>query len=235
MTLFIEYLLIGIIGFISLYMLIPSMITRINGFGIFRKGKTKKQVALTFDDGPHPKYTPELLNVLQDYQVKATFFVLGSQAELYPHLIRRMHREGHQIGIHNYDHTSNWLMLPWTVRRDHLERTGDIIESITGERPDHYRPPWGLMNAFDFFHPKLYRIVLWSLMVGDWRSRSCHKKLKSTLLNGITDGSVILLHDSGDTLGADRDAPQFMLRALEETLHQLQGRDWQYVRIDEMA
>jgi peptidoglycan/xylan/chitin deacetylase (PgdA/CDA1 family) len=110
-------------------------------FGVFHKGTSKNQVAFTFDDGPHPRYTPELLDLLQDYQVKATFFVLGSQADLHPDLIRRMHREGHQIGIHNYNHTSNWLMLPWTVRRDHMERTADIIESIIGKRPDHYRPP----------------------------------------------------------------------------------------------
>ncbi|MFB5760909.1 polysaccharide deacetylase family protein [Paenibacillus medicaginis] len=231
----VKYLLIGLIGFISLYMLIPSFLPRIIRLGAFRKGTTKNQVAFTFDDGPHPQYTPELLDLLQEYQVKATFFVLGSQAELHPDLIRRIHGEGHQIGIHNYDHVSNWLMLPWTVRRDHMERTADIIESIIGKRPDHYRPPWGLMNAFDFFHPKSYRIVLWSLKAGDWRSRSCHKKLKATLLNGITDGSVILLHDSGDSPGADRHAPYFMLRALEEVLHQLQGRNLQFVRLDEMA
>ncbi|MBM6994723.1 polysaccharide deacetylase family protein [Paenibacillus sp. DXFW5] len=228
------YLLMGLIGFMGLYMIIPSLLPRIMRIGVFRKGKTKNQVAFTFDDGPHPRYTPELLDLLQEYQVKATFFVLGSQAELYPDLIRRMHREGHQIGIHNYVHTSNWLMLPGTVRRDHIERTADIIESIIGKRPNHYRPPWGLMNLFDFFHPS-YRIVLWSLKAWDWRSKSCRKQLRATLLNGITDGSVILLHDSGDTPGADRHAPYFMLRALKEVLHQLQGRNLQFVRLDEMA
>lgn len=230
-----EAMLIVLIGFISLYMIVPSLLSRVTRFGVFCKGTTKNQVAFTFDDGPHPQYTPELLNLLQDHQVKATFFVLGSQAELYPDLIRRMHREGHQIGIHNYNHTANWLMFPWTVRRDHMERTADIIESIIGERPNHYRPPWGLMNGFDFFHSKAYRTVLWSLKVGDWRNKNCRKKMKKVLLTKITDGSVILLHDSGDTLGADRHAPFFMLRALKEVLHQLQGRNLQFVRLDEMA
>lgn len=233
--LLVQYLSIGLIVFISLYMLIPSLVPRLTGLGAFRKGTTKNQVAFTFDDGPHPKYTPELLDLLQAYHVKATFFVLGSQAELHPDLIRRMDREGHQIGIHNYDHTSNWLMFPWTVRRAHMERTADIIESIIGRRPDHYRPPWGLMNAFDFFHLKSYRIVLWSLEAGDWRSRSCRKNLKATLLSRITDGSVILLHDSGDTPGADRNAPYYMLQALEEALQHLQGHHLQFVRLDEMA
>lgn len=219
----------------TLYMFAPSLITRLTGLGVFRKGSVHNQVAFTFDDGPHPLYTPKLLDLLNDYQVKATFFVLGAQAEQYPELIRRMDREGHQIGIHNYCHTSNWLMLPGTVRRKHLDRSADIIESIVGIRPDHYRPPWGLINLFDIFRNKHYRIVLWSLMAGDWSSHACQTRLRSTLLRRITGGSVILLHDSGETIGADTQAPSYMLQALEDVLHQLQTKELQFVRLDEMA
>lgn len=161
--------------------------------------------------------------------------MLGSRAEQYPDLIRRMDREGHQIGIHNYCHTSNWLMLPSTVRREHLDRSADIIESIVGIRPNHYRPPWGLINLFDFFRHKQYRIVLWSLKAGDWNIRACQTRMQAILLGGITDGSVVLLHDSGETAGADRHAPYFMLQALEEVLNQLQARNLQFVRLDEMS
>ncbi|MGM1048801.1 MAG: polysaccharide deacetylase family protein [Bacillota bacterium] len=229
------YLVGGILCITTFYMFIPSLITRITGIGVFRKGTVKKQVAFTFDDGPHPQYTPKLLDLLKLHQVKATFFVLGSKAEQYPELIRRIDREGHQIGIHNYCHTSNWLMLPSTIRRVHLDRSADIIESIVGTRPNYYRPPWGLINIFDFFRRKQYRIALWSVMGGDWRSRFCQTRLQSTLLGGITDGSVVLLHDSGDTVGADQHAPYFMLKALEEVLNQLQTRNLQFVRLDEMS
>ncbi|MEK4351899.1 polysaccharide deacetylase family protein [Paenibacillus sp. FSL R5-0475] len=229
------YLIGGILCTATLYMFIPSLITRVSGFGVFRKGTVKKQVAFTFDDGPHPKYTPILLDLLKLHQVKATFFVLGSRAEQYPDLIRRMDREGHQIGIHNYCHTSNWLMLPRTIRREHLDRSADIIESIVGTRPNHYRPPWGLINLFDFFRYKQYRIVLWSLKAGDWNTRVCQTRMQATLLSGITDGSVVLLHDSGETVGADRHAPYFMLQSLEEVLNQLQTRNLQFVRLDEMS
>jgi peptidoglycan/xylan/chitin deacetylase (PgdA/CDA1 family) len=230
-----KYLAGGILWGAALYMFVPSLITRMTGFGVFRKGKVKKQVAFTFDDGPHPKYTPELLDLLELYQVKATFFVLGSQAEQYPELIRRMDREGHQIGIHNYYHKTNWLMLPGTIRREHLERSADIIESIVGTRPNYYRPPWGLINVFDFFRHKQYRIVLWSLKAGDWSSRVCQTRMQSTLLGRITDGSVVLLHDSGETMGADPHAPYYMLQALKEVLSELQTRNLQFVRLDEMA
>ncbi|GGG01647.1 polysaccharide deacetylase familiy protein [Paenibacillus albidus] len=223
------------LGLATLYMFIPSILTRMIGWGVLRKGHTKHRAAFTFDDGPHPQYTPRLLDLLKQHQVKATFFVLGSQAEQYPELIRRMHREGHQIGIHNYEHISNWLMLPGTIRREHLERSADIIESIIGIRPSYYRPPWGLINIFDFFLRKPYRIALWSLIAGDWSSRVCRTKLRSTLLSQITDGTVVVLHDSGEAPGADRNAPYFMLEALEEVLGQLQSRDLQFVRLDELA
>lgn len=230
-----KYLAGGILCAASFYMFVPSLISRLTGLGVFRKGKAEKQVAFTFDDGPHPNYTPQLLDLLQLHQVKATFFVLGSQAEQYPELIRRMNREGHQIGIHNYDHKTNWLMLPGTVRREHLERSADIIESIVGIRPNYYRPPWGLINVFDFFHNRQYRVVLWSLKGGDWSSRVCQTRLQSTLLGRITDGSVVLLHDSGETMGADHNAPFYMLQALEEVLGELKERNLQFVRLDEMA
>lgn len=226
---------IALLFIVTLYMVVPSLITRIAGLGVIRKGRAVRQVAFTFDDGPHPEYTPRLLDLLEAHQVKATFFVLGAQAEQYPDLIRRMDREGHQIGIHNYCHTSNWLMLPGTIRHKHLERSADIIESIVGTRPDHYRPPWGLINLYDFLRLKQYRIVLWSLIPGDWSSRVCQTRLQSTLLGRITDGSIIALHDSGETVGADRQAPHFMLLALEQALEQLKTRNLEFVRLDEMA
>ncbi|MCE3201730.1 polysaccharide deacetylase family protein [Paenibacillus sonchi] len=230
-----SHLTIGIISIFILYMLLPSLLTRLAGYGVMRRGTSPKEVAFTFDDGPHPEYTPRLLDLLAQHKVKATFFVLGSQAERYPELIRRMDQEGHQIGIHNYIHTSNWLMLPGTIRRGHLKRTADIVESIIGTRPDYYRPPWGLINMFDFFRLKQYRIVLWSLMAHDWSRKKCQTSLRSTLLNRIRDGSIIVLHDSGDTLGADGNAPHYMLQALEEVLNQLKTRNLKCVRVDEMA
>lgn len=229
------YLAIGMVTIFFLYMLAPSLITRLTGYGVLRQGTTPQQVAFTFDDGPHPEYTPRLLDLLKLHQVKATFFVLGAQAEQYPELIRRMDREGHQIGIHNYVHTSNWLMLPGTIRHGHLERTADIVESIIGSRPNHYRPPWGLINVFDFLRLRQYRIVLWSIMGHDWSRERCQTSLRSTLLDRMKDGSIILLHDSGDTLGADGNAPHYMLQALEEVLLQLKTRNLRCVRLDEMA
>ncbi len=220
---------------LALYTVLPWIMTRVFGIGVMREGKGSKEVAFTFDDGPDPVYTPLLLDLLRKRGIKGTFFILGAKAQEYPELILRMHREGHLIGIHNYNHMSNWLMLPWTVQRRQVERSADIVESITGVRPVYYRPPWGIINLFDYFLRKRYTIVLWSVMVQDWRSRIGTDRMKTVLLDRIRDGSIVLLHDSGDTFGADRDAPGYMLRALEEVIDELEERGYRYLRVDELT
>lgn len=167
---------------IVLYMIVPFALTRILGWGVHSEVGAEKEIAFTFDDGPDPCYTPELLDLLKEHGIKATFFVLGKKAKQYPELIERMHREGHQIGIHNYTiHPTD--PLPWTNRRKQVDRTADIVERITGERPIFYRPPWGLLNLGDFFLLReSYRIVLWSVMVGDWKASLSAEQLKDALI-----------------------------------------------------
>ncbi|REB05649.1 polysaccharide deacetylase family protein [Sporosarcina sp. BI001-red] len=217
-----------------MYVFLPWILTRIFGLGIFRKGGNDGQIAFTFDDGPDPLYTPHLLALLNKHEVKATFFVLGHKANQHPDIIRRIHEEGHQIGIHNYTHRPNWFMMPWTTTHQHIKKTSDIIEFITGIKPLYYRPPWGIINAYDLFFRKKYDIVLWSMMPGDWKRDVSQNKLKGLLLRNIRKGSVILLHDSGETIGSDQDAPKYMMVALDDVLMDVKQRGLHCVRIDEM-
>jgi len=231
-----NFITILLFPFVTIYMIIPFLFTRIFGFFVFSKGTRNKQIAFTFDDGPDPKYTPELLDLLKEFGVKATFFVLGNKAEKYPELISRMHDEGHLIGIHNYTHKSpNWIMTPWKIKRMQVDRTADIVRDITGERPIYYRPPWGILNLGDvIILRKAYKIVLWSVMASDWKSKVGADKLKRVLLKNIKSGSIVLLHDSGDTPGADEDAPGNMLKGLREVIADLQRREYSCVRIDQL-
>lgn len=231
-----QQILILFVLFVFAYMLVPFFMTRICGFGVCSRGRRADQIAFTFDDGPDPEYTPKLLDLLREKDIKATFFVLGSKAEKFPELIRRIHREGHQIGIHNYTHhLPNWLMTPWFIRQHHVEQTAEIVERITGERPTLYRPPWGIMNAADLlFLRKSYRIVLWTVMGWDWKRQANADPLKQRLLHKIKPGSIVLLHDSGDTAGADEDAPEQMLEGLKEVLQEVRLRGYRCVRTDEL-
>jgi peptidoglycan/xylan/chitin deacetylase (PgdA/CDA1 family) len=224
----------GVLILFFIYCAIPSMLARIFGLGVFQKGRRDRgKIALTFDDGPDPNFTPLLLDLLKKYNVKATFFVVGSKAEKYPDLISRMHQEGHLIGIHNYVHRANWCMSPWAVRKQ-LKDSANIIRKITGKKPVYYRPPWGLFNLFDFLLGKQYELVLWSVMVGDWRSRGGSTKIKKRLLEKIRDGAIIVLHDSDQTWGTNENAPLYMIEALEEVLMQVNHLHYKCVRIDEM-
>ncbi|WP_314589658.1 polysaccharide deacetylase family protein [Paenibacillus terrigena] len=226
-----------VVLFLVMYMLVPFVLTRICGLIVVRRGKASRQLAITFDDGPNPIYTPKLLDMLQAQGVRATFFVLGGEAEKYPDIIRRMHQEGHQIGIHNYTHTTNWVMTPGEVMREQVEHSADIIERITGERPTCYRPPWGILNLGDLFRFRWnnkYRIILWSVMVGDWKRSTTAERLRRKLMRRITPGAIVVLHDSGETFGADADAPLQMIAGLESVLQEVKQQGYACVRVDEM-
>ncbi|MGJ7913039.1 polysaccharide deacetylase family protein [Neobacillus sp. LXY-1] len=223
--------LIGII--LIFYWFVPYLITRVFGIGVIKRKGSSTEVAFTFDDGPNPVYTPQILDLLKRHQIKATFFVLGSKAEKYPEIIKRIYDEGHLLGIHNFVHRANWGMSPWKVRRD-LEKSAFIIEKITEERPIYYRPPWGLLNLFDLFLLKKYKIILWSVMAEDWRSNGGSEKVKNRLLHQIKKGDVVLLHDCGTTWGADEDAPMNTIMALNDVFNELSKMGISCVRIDEM-
>ncbi|WP_331436888.1 polysaccharide deacetylase family protein [Paenibacillus sp. E194] len=146
-----------------------------------------------------------------------------------------MHEEGHQIGIHNYTHMPNWVMTPRNIRREHVDRSADIIERITGERPTFYRPPWGILNMGDLFLlRKSYRLVLWSIIARDWKLDTGERNLRKLLSERIEPGSVIVLHDSGDTFGADREAPKQMITVLRDVLSETHRRGLKCVRTDEL-
>lgn len=226
-------IIVVLVSLLVIYWLIPYFLTRVIGIGILKQNNHSAKIAFTFDDGPNPIYTPQLLDLLKLYNIKATFFVVGSKAEKYPELIERMHAEGHLIGLHNYIHKSNWIMFPWTIRR-HLMKSASIIERITGQRPIYYRPPWGLMNLFDFFLLKQFKMILWSVMAEDWRSKGGSEKIKNRLLESIKSGDVILLHDCGNTFGADENAPINTINALKDVFKEISNRGIASVRIDEL-
>ncbi|MCM3746632.1 polysaccharide deacetylase family protein [Paenibacillus pasadenensis] len=228
-----ENLLVWGFYFLSLYAFIPGLVSRLFGFRVFKKGLADKEIALTFDDGPDPVYTPRLLDLLARHDARATFFVVGAHAERHPELLQRMRDEGHTIGIHNYVHKTNWIMRPKTVKRQ-IALTADVIKRATGQAPSLYRPPWGIVNLFDFSKKGQYKIVLWSGIFGDWKSHENSKKLKNRLVKKLKPGEVLLLHDCGLTLGADKDAPAQMLEALQIYLEEGTARNYRFVTIPQL-
>ncbi|MDQ0110781.1 polysaccharide deacetylase family protein [Paenibacillus harenae] len=226
-------LFLWILYLATLYAFLPGLISRTFGYRVFKRGRVDKEIALTFDDGPDSVYTPLLLDLLARHKAKATFFVVGSHALGQEDILVRMKAEGHVIGIHNYVHKSNWLMRPRAVQRQ-IEATNDIIEKATGKRSIYYRPPWGIVNVFDFAKAGYLHIILWSAMFSDWKRSVGSEKLKKRMMKRLKPGEVLLLHDCGRTFGADPEAPENMLIALESYLEEGSKLGYRFVGIDEM-
>ncbi|WP_026693148.1 polysaccharide deacetylase family protein [Peribacillus kribbensis] len=200
------------------YSVIPTLVIRKLEMGIKKSLPGSKGIALTFDDGPHPEYTVKLLDLLKKYKVKASFFVVGSKAQRYPNIIKRMHAEGHTVGIHHFNHISGWLLPPISLKMQ-LDMTEKAIERITKSQVRFYRPPWGHFNLFTLVLSRKYSTVMWSGIFGDWKVKN-HKTLLQEMRKATKDGAIFLLHDCGETFGADREAPGYMLESLEVYLEE---------------
>ena len=157
------------------------------------------EVALTFDDGPSED-TERLLDVLDESEVKATFFMIGRQVERFPATARRVVAEGHEVGNHSYSHPIFLYRTPRETRQQ-LERAQTVITKITGIRPRFARPPCGVRTpAYFRAAEKLgLRTVQWDVAGFDWKSRSA-KRIAHEVLRRVVPGSIILLHD-GDSEG----------------------------------
>ena len=156
----------------------------------------KPFVAMTFDDGPHPRNTPRLLDMLRERNIKATFYVIGRNVDLYPALTRRIVAEGHEIGNHTYTHGNLTKMSDEKVRGE-LNRCRESIAKATGVQPRTMRPPYGalLQRQRAWIHGEYgYPTILWSVDPRDWQ-RPGPSVVTSRILSGTTPGAIILAHD----------------------------------------
>lgn len=225
------YLLIASFAVIVFYALIPTIVIRTYGKGITKKVEGEKGIALTFDDGPNPEYTMTLLDLLKKYHIKATFFVMGNKVKKHPEIIKRMHQEGHVIGIHHFHHLSNWVLPPFYLKWQ-ISMTEKAIRDCIGEKVNFYRPPWGHFNLFTKYVSKDYEAIMWSHVFRDWKIESCKTTLLDQLRKVPEDGSILLLHDCGKTMGADQTAPKYMMENLEVYLKESIKKGRRFITID---
>jgi peptidoglycan/xylan/chitin deacetylase (PgdA/CDA1 family) len=155
-------------------------------------------VALTLDDGPDPRSTPAFLRSLARLGVPATFFVLGAMAARAPGLLRRIHDDGHEIGVHGWTHRDHLRMTPGRVHGE-LARTAELIHGVCGAPPVWFRPPYGVLSAGSLLAAARLglRPVLWSAWGRDWEPGATTGTVLAHLRSGgIRGGATLLLHDS---------------------------------------
>lgn len=165
-----------------------------------RAPEARGRLALTYDDGPNPEFTPRLLELLDSFNAKATFFVIGRWAAREPGLLRELVAAGHAIGNHTYSHVTMPLRSAGSVR-DELRRCRDAVESagVTFSTVDGaalMRPPWGRRRpgTLRVLREEGYAPVTWSVTGWDWRARTTAERIGAHC-TGAADGDVILLHD----------------------------------------
>ena len=161
----------------------------------------EKWIALTFDDGPHPTHTPEILDLLREYNVKATFFVVGSNVELCPEITRRTLDEGHELGNHTYSH-ANLARKTERETEDEIGKTAAVLDQLYSYETTLLRPPGGcLTSAVSKNLMSLgCTVVLWSVDPRDWAHTKTEKIVKNVRDN-VRPGDILLFHDyiSGET------------------------------------
>ncbi len=195
-----EMVIVVIAGFIVAWMilyLIPDVIWHHLQWGAVFGSREHHQMALTFDDGPGPETAP-ILEVLQEHNARATFFVVADRAKHYPDLLKTMVADGHEIGLHGNSHRSMYLFWPWTVFQE-IRKGLDEIEDITGTRPTSYRPPWGHHNIVTVLAARRLglRRVLWSIVPDDWKTGKTPDMIERYVVQLSHPGAITVLHDGG--------------------------------------
>ncbi len=170
--------------------------TKNNNTDVYRSNKNSfMKIALTFDDGPHPRYTPQILEILNEYDIKATFFVIGINAYNYPEALEEITKYGHEIGNHTYTHP-HVSCLNSNILKNEVEKCESIIYGQTDYKTKLFRPPEGFIDADvkTILRELDYKVILWDLDTRDWAHNSPND-ISEYVINNIESGDIILMHD----------------------------------------
>jgi len=188
------------------------------------KSKRKKTIALTFDDGPVPEQTPWVLDLLDEYDIKATFFCVGDNVRKYPEIFEDIIRRGHTIGNHTFNHIQ-LFKNSWKDYSDNIEKC-NIVQD---HKARYFRAPHGQITpwrAWQITHSLGFeRLVFWDVMPKDYDNRLSPEEVFSNVRNYVRDGSLIVFHDS--IKAGDR-----MRYALKHTIEEYKSQGWDFVAID---
>lgn len=209
--------------------LIPEMGLAYSGV-TYQLISKEKIIALTFDDGPHPIYTPQILDILDQYQVKATFFMIGSLMEEYPDIVKEVAARGHLIANHTYTHPDNLRTLSPEKLKWEIDQCQQSMQRIAGQNTHLFRPPRGILNReiIRTLHEKGYTIALWGICAYQ-RETPTPEMMATRVINHAHPGQIVLLHDGRtDFRWKDVEATRLIVKNLSRqgyrfvTLEQLQ-------------
>jgi peptidoglycan/xylan/chitin deacetylase (PgdA/CDA1 family) len=218
---------VGALGAWISYAWLPQLLTP----GCVWRGPRKGfRIALTFDDGPDPEWTPRVADALAAAGVPATFFLVGERAARAPGLVRALASAGHEIANHSWSHRSAWLAGPRRTDEE-IGRAHAVLADLSGRAPRHFRPPWGMVNASMFRALRRWqeRCVFWSIQTEGLRRRPAARQA-AYVLERAHPGAIVDLHDAEGVAGA----PARLHAALPAMLEGLRGAGYDLVTLTDL-
>ncbi|WP_085991076.1 polysaccharide deacetylase family protein [Oceanobacillus senegalensis] len=200
----------------------------INNGMVFMGDSSEKRIALTFDDGPENTYTPQILEILRQENVKATFFVVGERVREYPEQLRRMYKDGHAIGNHTWNHPH----LSKVKDKEFIENirsTSEEIERVIGVKPNLFRPPYGEIkdHQLEWLQQQGYQSIMWTADTKDWSGVSA-EDIVSKVKQEANPGVIVLQHNYHAT------GPFETVQALSVMIGELREQGYQFVTVPEL-
>ncbi len=180
-----------------------------------------KKIALTFDDGPHPYYTEQLLKGLKERNVKVTFFITGQNVEAYPEIVKEIYEDGHLIGNHTYSHIQLTSQNEESFKQE-IRKTNEVIREVTGQDTIYVRPPYGSWNK-EFDKELNMFPVLWTIDPLDWCSSDAARIVRS-VCSKAKENDIILMHDQYKTT----------VTAALKIVDELTQKGYEFVTVDEL-
>jgi peptidoglycan/xylan/chitin deacetylase (PgdA/CDA1 family) len=197
---------------------------------VWRGSRSGGRLALTFDDGPDPDWTPRVLDLLAGRRARASFFLVGERAVRAPATVRRMVGEGHEVASHGWSHRSLWLCGPRRTAEE-IGRAHRTLAELAGREPLHFRPPWGMVNAAMFGALRRWgeRCVFWSIQPEGLTPVAAEAQARR-VLGRAHPGAIVDLHDAEGTLHA----PERLVRALPTMIDGLRAAGYEFATVTEL-
>ena len=201
---------------------------------IYRVNTKHQRIALTFDDGPSPVWTPLVLDELKKVNIPATFFMIGHHVQKYPEIARRVVAEGHTIGNHGYAHSVILYYTPEEIEEE-IKYTEYVIRDITGQTTKYFRPPkaWLTKEIKEKIVSLGYKVVLWSLNSKDWVPFN-HQWMSRFISQYIKNGDILLFHDSGNIWTTEGGNRLETVKTIPLLAQKLRAKGFEFVSIKDL-
>jgi|SaaInl0LU_22_DNA_1037365.scaffolds.fasta_scaffold00303_24 peptidoglycan/xylan/chitin deacetylase (PgdA/CDA1 family) len=181
----------------SLFVKIPKWLQKKFPRLVWRVATSQKEIYLTFDDGPTPKVTQWVLQELEKYEAKATFFCIGKNTKAHPEIVKELKKRGHSIGNHTCNHVNGWHASTQSYIEE-IEQTQKIFDETMGSSSFLFRPPYGKIKPAQAkaLIQKGFQIVMWEVLSADFDKKTSPEKSFQNVLKNTTSGSIVVFHDS---------------------------------------